>query len=191
MGQRSRSGGWFVALGALVSKKARRWDVSWMFLACFVGLVAARVVWLGQSPQVLLHQLQSGALLLFTFFMISDPMTIPNRRAARLLYAAVVALAACGWQYGLFKPNALVWALFLCTPLVPLLDRVLPAARFQWRPPGQSRSSHAARPTLLPSRADRLQRSLLASAGLGEGWVRRASATRIASQIPAFGYHIT
>ncbi len=126
---------WFVALGALVSKKARRWDISWMFLACFVGLVAARVAWLGQSPHVLLHQLQSGALLLFTFFMISDPMTIPNRRAARLVHAAVVALAACGWQYGLFRPNALVWALFLCTPLVPLLDRLLPGARFQWRPP--------------------------------------------------------
>jgi Na+-transporting NADH:ubiquinone oxidoreductase subunit NqrB len=133
---------WFVALGALVSKKARRWDISWMFLACFVGLLAARVAWIGQSPQVLLHQLQSGALLLFTFFMISDPMTIPNRRAARLLYAAVVALAACGWQYGLFKPNALVWALFLCTPLVLLLDRVLPGARFQWKPPpGQSGGS--------------------------------------------------
>ena len=130
--------GWVVALGALVSKKARRWDVSWMFLACFVGLVALRVLWLGQSPQVWLHQLQSGALLLFTFFMISDPMTIPNRRAARLLYAAVVALAACGWQYALFKPNALVWALFLCTPLVPLLDRLLPGARFQWRPSGPS-----------------------------------------------------
>ena len=93
---------------------------------------------------MLLHQLQSGALLLFAFFMISDPMTIPNRRAARLLYAAVVALAACGWQYGLFKPNALVWALFLCTPLVLLLDRVLPAARFQWKPPpGQSGGSGA------------------------------------------------
>ena len=51
------------------------------------------------------------------------------------MYAAVVALAACSWQYGLFRPNALVWALFLCTPLVPLLDRLLPGARLQWRPP--------------------------------------------------------
>ena len=116
-----------------------------MFLACFVTLVAARVAWLGQSPHVLLHQLQSGALLLFTFFMISDPMTIPNRRAARLLYAAVVAVAACTWQYGLFRPNALVWALFLCTPLVPLLDRLLPSANFQWRPPSFSVSGPAQR----------------------------------------------
>jgi Na+-translocating ferredoxin:NAD+ oxidoreductase RnfD subunit len=82
----------------------------------------------------LFHQLQSGALLLFTFFMISDPMTIPNQQGARLLYAVLVAAIAFFWQYALFRPNALIWGLFLATPLVPLLDRLLPAARFQWRP---------------------------------------------------------
>lgn len=55
--------------------------------------------------------MHNGALLLFAFFMISDPMTIPNARRARLAYAAIVALAACFRQFGLFKPNALVWAL--------------------------------------------------------------------------------
>jgi len=29
--------------------------------------------------------------------------------------------------------NALVWALFLCTPLVPLLDWLAPGDRFAWR----------------------------------------------------------
>jgi Na+-transporting NADH:ubiquinone oxidoreductase subunit NqrB len=125
--------GWLVVLGALVTRAARRWDVSWMFLACFLGAVALRVAWLGQSWAVFVHQLGSGALLLFAFFMISDPMTIPNRRGMRLLHAACVAVAAFAWQYLLFKPNALVWALFVCTPLVPLLDRLRPAARFDWR----------------------------------------------------------
>ena len=125
--------GWFVALGALVTQRARRWDISWVFLACFLGLIAARVLWLGQSPAVLVHQLGNGALLLFAFFMISDPMTIPNRRSMRIVYAACVALAAFAWQFVVFKPNALVWALFLCTPLVPLLDRLAPGERFAWR----------------------------------------------------------
>ncbi len=125
---------WFVMLGGVVTGRARRWDVSWMFLACFLGLVLARVLLLGQNPWVFAHQLGNGALLLFAFFMISDPMTIPNHRHARLLYAFIVAGFAVWWQYGLFKPNALVWALFLCTPLVPLLDRVWKAEKFQWRP---------------------------------------------------------
>lgn len=126
--------GWFLMLGSVVSGRARRWDVSWMFLACFLGMVALRVLVLGQNPWVFVHQLGNGALLLFAFFMISDPMTIPNDRRARLLYAAIVAGFAIFWQYGLFKPNALVWALFLCTPLVPLFDRLWQAEKFQWRP---------------------------------------------------------
>jgi Na+-transporting NADH:ubiquinone oxidoreductase subunit NqrB len=141
--------GWFVALGALVTERARRWDISWMFLACFLGLIAARVLWLGQNPAVFVHQLGNGALLLFSFFMISDPMTIPNRRSMRLVYAGVVALAAFAWQYVLFRPNALVWGLFLCTPVVPLLDWLAPGARFGWHGDAQPRrllAMHCQRP---------------------------------------------
>ena len=137
--------GWFVALGALVTQRARRWDISWMFLATFLGLIALRVLWLGQSSAVFVHQLGNGALLLFAFFMISDPMSIPNRRSMRLMYALIVALGAFAWQYVLFKPNALVWALFLCTPLVPLLDWLAPGDRFAWRAMG------ATGPLSLPS----------------------------------------
>lgn len=123
---------WFVALGGLVAQRARRWDISWAFLAFWLGLVALRVTWLGQPWTILMHQLESGALLLFTFFMISDPMTIPNRRGARFGYAFGVALLAFVWQFVLFKPNALLWALLLCSPAVPLLDWIFPASRAQW-----------------------------------------------------------
>lgn len=125
---------WFVALGGLVTQRARRWDVSWMFLAFYLALVAANILWLGRSWAILLHQMQSGALLLFAFFMISDPMTIPNRAAGRMLHAAAVAILAFLWQFAFYKPNGLLWALFLCVPLVPLIDRWLPAARFEWVP---------------------------------------------------------
>ena len=85
---------WFLMLGSVVTGHARRWDVSWMFLGCFLGMVALRMLVLGQNPWVFVHQLGNGALLLFAFFMISDPMTIPNDRRARLLYAAIVAAFA-------------------------------------------------------------------------------------------------
>jgi Na+-transporting NADH:ubiquinone oxidoreductase subunit NqrB len=125
---------WFVALGSVVTNRARRMDISWCFLACFLGLVACRVLWLEQSWAIFFHQLQSGALLLFTFFMISDPMTIPNRAGARFLYAAIVAGIAFFWQFYLFKPNGLIWALFVAAPLVPLFDRLMPGSKFQWVP---------------------------------------------------------
>jgi len=124
---------WVVALGGAVAGRARSVNLSLAFLAFFLGAYALRVVWLGQSWAVFAHLLQNGALLMFAFFMISDPMTAPNRNAARLLYAACVAALAFVWQFGLFMPNGPIWALFLCAPLVPLFDRLWPGARPAWR----------------------------------------------------------
>jgi Na+-transporting NADH:ubiquinone oxidoreductase subunit NqrB len=126
---------WFLMLGTIVTSRARRLDVSWVFLGAFLGLVALRVLLLGQPWAIWSHQLGNGALLLFAFFMISDPMTIPNRRGPRIAYALIVAVGAVAWQYVLFRPNALIWSLFLLTPLVPLLDRWMPGPRFEWKRP--------------------------------------------------------
>ena len=126
--------GWFVALGGLVTQRARRWDIAWVFLAAWLGLVAARVLWLGAPWTIFAHQFANGGLLLFAFFMISDPMTIPNRRSARVGYAVMVALVAFAWQFALFRTNGLLWPLFIASPLVPLIDRRWPGEKFNWRP---------------------------------------------------------
>ena len=135
---------WLLMLGTVVTQRARRLDISWIFLLVFLGLVALRVLLLGQSWAIWWHQLGNGALLLFAFFMISDPMTIPNRRGPRIAYAVIVALTAIAWQYMLFRPNALIWSLFLLTPLVPLLDRLYPAPNFAWRSPSTSLRAESA-----------------------------------------------
>jgi len=130
--------GWFVALGGLVVHRARRADVTLAFLAFHLGALAARVAWLGQRAAVLLHQAENGALLLFAFFMISDPMTIPNDRRGRIAHAALVAALAYAWQFRLYRPNALLWALFFAAPAVPLWDSIWPAPNHQWKTPGGS-----------------------------------------------------
>ena len=115
---------WILALGLAVAHRAFRADVSLAFLASWMLLRAARVQFLGQRPEVLLHQLASGSLLLFTFFMISDPKTTPRGRAARLGFAGCVAALAFALQHVAYARNPIIWALFLCAPLVPLLDRL-------------------------------------------------------------------
>ena len=60
-------------------------------------------------------------------------MTIPNRKDARVAYAIVVAIVAFLWHFAMFKPNGLVWALFFCTPLAPIIDHLLPGEKFEWR----------------------------------------------------------
>jgi Na+-transporting NADH:ubiquinone oxidoreductase subunit NqrB len=123
---------WIAVLGLAVSHRSFRSDVSLVFLASWVALKAGRVLYLGQRPEVLLHQLNVGSLILFAFFMISDPKTTPDRRAARVLFAACVAGLGFVLQHGFWWNNALVWSLCLLSPAVPLLDRLLPTARFQW-----------------------------------------------------------
>jgi Na+-transporting NADH:ubiquinone oxidoreductase subunit NqrB len=135
---------WFVALGGLVTVRASRWDISWAFLLFYFVFTGVRALWLELPPAAWLHAANSGALLLFAFFMISDPMTTPDHRGARLLFAAVVAALAVYWTYGLFQPGGVLWALFLCAPLTPLLDRLLPAPRYAW--PGRVTAGVAAAP---------------------------------------------
>ncbi len=125
--------------GLLVATRASRADVSLAFLACYAGLMVARAAWLGDPMQIPLHRLQNGSLLLFAFFMISDPKTTPDSRAARFLFAGLVALGACYVHFVLFRTNGLLWSLAACSPLVPVLDRLLPGPRYAW--PGSVRAS--------------------------------------------------
>lgn len=124
--------GWFAAFGLMVAHRAFRSDVSLAFLAVWVLLKAARILYLGAPWASLWHQLSTGGLILFTFFMISDPKTTPDHRVGRILYAAFVAGLAFFFLHSLWWQNALIWALCAASPLTPLIDRLLPAGRFTW-----------------------------------------------------------
>ena len=128
--------------GGLVVNRAARSDVTLAFLASYAGLLFARMAWLGQKAAVPLHQMESGAFLLFSFFMISDPRTTPDSRAGRILFGALVALGAAFVTFVLYRPNGLLWSLVALSPLVPLLDRVLPGQRYDWNSPRATSTHH-------------------------------------------------
>jgi hypothetical protein len=76
---------WFAIFGLAVASRAFRSDVSLAFFATWVLLKLGRVLYLEQKSTVLFHQLSTGSLILFTFFMISDPKTTPDSRAGRIV----------------------------------------------------------------------------------------------------------
>jgi enediyne biosynthesis protein E5 len=127
---------WFAALLAfmaiLVLSAARRADIAMFFLLSHAALLAARALWLGDPLAIPLHQLQSGSLLIFAFFMISDPRTAPDSAAGRFLFAFAVALSAHYMAFFMQMRPALYVALILLSPLTLLLDRLIPADRFIW-----------------------------------------------------------
>jgi hypothetical protein len=130
---------WFgfliACLGSLVVTRAARADVTLAFLAFYISLLITRALWLGDPLTIPLHQIENGALLIFAFYMISDPKTTPDSRAGRIAFALLVALTALSVQFGLFRPNGPLWGLIACAPLVPLLDYLLPGSRYDWSKP--------------------------------------------------------
>ncbi len=126
-------------LGGLVVNRAARSDVTIAFILCYMALVFGRSIWLGEPMTIPVHRLQSGALLLFTFFMISDPRTTPNSRFGRILFAALVAWGAWYIQFRMFRTNGLLWSLAFWSILIPVMDWILPGTRYEWSHPSIGR----------------------------------------------------
>jgi Na+-transporting NADH:ubiquinone oxidoreductase subunit NqrB len=123
----------FVACaGGMVIYRAARSDVTYAFLLAYVGILFGRAFWLGDPWAIPLKQLQSGSLLLFAFYMISDPKTTPDSRIGRILFAIIVAAGAAYVQFGLYRTNGLLWSLAGCAILVPIIDRLLPGTKYEW-----------------------------------------------------------
>jgi enediyne biosynthesis protein E5 len=124
-----------VFFAILVLSAAQRVDIAICFLVSHAVLLLARAWWLGDPLAIPLHQLESGSLLIFSFFMISDPRTTPDSRLGRLVFAMSVALLAHYLAFFMQTRPALYLALIALSPLVLLIDRVLPAERFAWTRP--------------------------------------------------------
>ncbi len=121
-----------VCVGGLVVNRAARADVTWAFMAAWVLVLVARSLWLGEPMTIPIHRLESGSLLLFTFFMISDPKTTPDSRIGRIAFAAIVAAGAAHIQFSLFRTNGLLWSLAASSLAVPLIDALIHGTRHQW-----------------------------------------------------------
>lgn len=122
-------------LGMLVLTRARRAETTIAFIVAYAMLLIGRALWLGDPLAIPLHQLQNGALLIFAFFMISDPKTTPNSAAGRVGFGALVAAIAYAIQFVLYEPNGPILALILAAPLVPLIDAVCRGTIYRWDEP--------------------------------------------------------
>ena len=134
-------------LGMLVLNRARRAETTIAFLATYAGLLMCRAHWLGDPLTIPLHYLQNGALLIFAFFMISDPKTTPNTPLGRVVFAFIVAALAVAIQFHWYEPNGPILALIVSAPLVPLIDFVSRGRNYEWR---HSRPGQRIRPLPIP-----------------------------------------
>ncbi|HVF81744.1 MAG TPA: DUF2330 domain-containing protein, partial [Flavisolibacter sp.] len=124
-----------ITLGTIVVTRVQKLDVSLSFLFTFIGLLYWRqVLQLGWPIDYFIHSISSGSLLLFTFFMISDPRTSPDHSVARIVWAVLIAGVSFYLTAYKFMNSTPVWVLVMAAPSVPLFDVFFKARRFQWMP---------------------------------------------------------
>lgn len=136
----------FGAAALIVLLKVGRLDTSLVFLGSFIAFEYCRtVLYLGWGLDVLYHKLLNGSFLLFTFFMITDPMTTPNKQKGRVLWSVVLAAISFLLTNWLYINTAPIWALFILSPFTALIDRYWKGQKFQWT---INRSFHKPKPAM-------------------------------------------
>lgn len=127
---------WFAALlagvGFFVTYRAARIDVPLVFLGVYAALLFGRAIWLGDPLSIPMLRLENGALVLFAFFMISDPKTTPDSAISRAVFTAGAALLAYVLTFHFYLTDGLFYALAIASVLRPAIEWLDPAPRYQW-----------------------------------------------------------
>lgn len=123
-------------LGLAVLLKVKRLDTALAFFGTFCALSFYRgIIYQNWPVDFFFHQFTSGTLLLFTFFMITDPVSTPSHKAARIVWAMLVGGLAFYLQFYKFVNGAPVWALFFLSPLTIVFDKLFKGELFSWKKP--------------------------------------------------------
>ena len=129
------------SLGFIVVTKVQKADVTLTFLGTYFLLLFCRqVLYLGWPLDFFIQSVTTGSLLLFSFFMISDPKTTPNHPTARILYAILIAAVSFYLSAFKFINASPLWVLVIASPMVPLFDWLFLAERFTWNSTHHSHS---------------------------------------------------
>ena len=130
---------WFAAVlagaGMFVTYRAARIDVPLVFLGVYAALLIGRALFLGDPLSIPMLRLGNGALILFAFFMISDPKTTPDGVIARAVFAGSAAFIAYILTFHYFESDGIFYALAIMTAVRPVLEWLDPAPRYQWGDP--------------------------------------------------------
>jgi Na+-transporting NADH:ubiquinone oxidoreductase subunit NqrB len=123
-----------ICLGCIVVTKVQKIDVTIAFIGTYTALLFSRqVLYLGWPADFFIQSVTTGSLLLFSFFMITDPRTTPDHPVARIAWTIVVTAVSFYLTAFKFINGAPIWVLVCSQPLVPLLDHLFKAKRFEWK----------------------------------------------------------
>ncbi|HXB43843.1 MAG TPA: DUF2330 domain-containing protein [Puia sp.] len=122
-----------ITFGTIIVTRVQKLDTSLAFLFTYVGLFYWRQHYVLDWPMdYFTHSITTGSLLLFAFFMISDPKTSPNHPFARIIWVMIIASLSFYLSAFRWVNNAPLFMLVAAAPLVALLDSIFKAPSFAW-----------------------------------------------------------
>ncbi len=123
-----------LAAGSMLLLKVGRIDTGLVFLGTYAFCqIAYSNIYLGWPADYTVHKLSNGALLLYSFFMITDPATTPNNQKARIIWSMCIALLAFYWAEFKYMNGTPIKALFIISLCTPLVDRLWKGHSFSWK----------------------------------------------------------
>ncbi len=131
-------------LGIIVTTRVQKLDTSAAFLITFAALLFLRqIIYLGWPLDFFVQSISTGSLLLFSFFMITDPKTTPNHTIARIIWSMLVAAVAFYLATFKWVNGAPVYVLVCLQPLVPVMNYLFRAKGFEWKKAEEQRKDWA------------------------------------------------
>jgi Na+-translocating ferredoxin:NAD+ oxidoreductase RnfD subunit len=123
---------WFLVLGVVLTMRVHKLDTALWFVGGYVGLHFLRHLWLQDPHAIFLHKLENPGLVLFSFFMITDPRSTPSSVWGRGVFAVFVASISFYLSAKNFGTNDFFYVLFFACWATPLLDFLGREQGFQW-----------------------------------------------------------
>lgn len=119
-------------VGIIITFKAQRLDTSLSFLGSYFMLHLGRLFYLGDPFELIEFRFTHFSILIFSFFMISDPKTTPSTLKGRVVFSLLVALIAFFIEAVLFERNGLFYALVIASPIIIILNKIFPGEKYKW-----------------------------------------------------------
>lgn len=122
-----------ICFGCIVVTKVQKLDATLAFISSYAALLFIRqIIYLGWPADFFIQSVTTGSLLLFSFFMITDPKTTPDHPTARIIWAVLLAIVSFYLSAFKFINGAPIWVLVCSQPLVPILNHFFKAKHFEW-----------------------------------------------------------
>lgn len=106
-----------LCLASIILSRVKTYYVCSSFFITYFLMQYAWNIWLNKPIAVLVHDITQPTILIFTFFMISDPKTAPKSIINQLIFGIIVALLSFILKYLFYNSYGILYSLFIVASL--------------------------------------------------------------------------